>query len=209
MTSRFREVARDPSRRAFLQASGSLAGGAWLALQFPGLAAAAEAAAAARDAGAAFLYLGAADAAALEAVAARIIPDDETPGARAAGVIHFIDQALGGFMAEAADELRRGVESLDERAAAAGQPFAGLDAAAQDAVLRGIEDTPFFGLMQFLTVAGMFSLPSHGGNRHYAGWKLLGFEHRHGWAPPFGHYDAAATGVTEHGPDSSAGHDHG
>lgn len=209
MSSRIQEMARDPSRRAFLQASGSLAGGAWLALQFPGLAVVAEAAAAARDAGAAFLHLVATDAAALEAVAARIIPDDQTPGARTAGVIHFIDQALGGFMADAADELRLGVESLDERAETAGADFAALDAAAQDTILRGIEDTPFFGLMQFLTVAGMFSLPSYGGNRHYAGWKLLGFEHRHGWLPPFGHYDAAATGVQEHGQDSSADHGHG
>lgn len=209
MTSSFREAASDPSRRAFLQASGSLAGGAWLALQFPGLAAAAEAAAAARDAGAAFLHLAVADAAALEAVAARIIPDDDTPGAREAGVIHFIDHALGGFMAEAEGELRRGVQSLDELAAAAGRPFAELDAEAQDAILRGIDATPFFGLMQFLTVAGMFSLPSHGGNRGYAGWKLLGFEHRHGWAPPFGHYDAAATGAPQQDQGRGGEHDHG
>lgn len=209
MGSSLRDAACDPSRRAFLRASGALSGGAWLALQFPGLAAAAEAAAAARDAAAAFRHLAGTEAAALEALAARIIPDGETPGAREAGVIHFIDQALGGFMAEAAGELQRGAQSLDELAAAAGRPFAELDAAAQDTILSGIEDTPFFGLMQFLTVAGMFSLPSYGGNRHYAGWKLLGFEHRHGWLPPFGHYDAAATGVQEHGQDSGADHGHG
>lgn len=204
-----RDAARDPSRRSFLQASGSLAGGAWLALQFPGLAAAAEAAAQARDAGAAFRHLVVAEAAALEALAARIIPDGETPGAREAGVIHFIDQALGGFMAEAAGELRRGAGSLDELAAPAGRPFADLEAAAQDAILRGIDTTPFFGLMQFLTVAGMFSLPSHGGNRGYAGWKLLGLEHRHGWAPPFGHYDAAVTGEPQPAADPADSHRHG
>jgi len=200
---------RDPSRRTFLQSSGSLAGSAWLALQFPGLAAAAEAAAAAREAGATFLHLGLADAAALEAVAARIIPDDETPGARQAGVIHFIDQALGGFMAGSAAELHRGAQSLDELAAAAGRPFAELDGEAQDAILRGIDATPFFGLMQFLTVAGMFSLPAHGGNRGYAGWKLLGLEHRHGWAPPFGYYDAAVTGEPPQDQGSDGAHDHG
>jgi hypothetical protein len=26
------------------------------------------------------------------------------------------------------------------------------------------------------------------------GWKLLGFDHRHVWAPPFGYYDAQAGG---------------
>lgn len=209
MTTRIRGVARDPSRRAFLRASGSLAGGSWLALQFPGLLAAAEAAAAARHAGAGFLHLAAAEAAALEAVAARIIPSDETPGAGETGVIYFIDQALGGFMAEAADELRRGIESLDGLAAPAGRPFADLDAEAQDTILRGIDATPFFGLMQFLTVAGMFSLPSHGGNRGYAGWKLLGFEHRHGWAPPFGFYDAAVAGSPPQGGKTDEGHGHG
>lgn len=209
MSTKVPGAASDPSRRAFLRASGSLAGGAWLALQFPGLAAAAEAAAAARDAGAAFRHLASAEAAALEAVAARIIPSDATPGAREAGVIHFIDQALGGFMAEAADELRQGAGSLDELATAAGRPFAALEAEAQDTILRGIETTPFFGLMQFLTVAGMFSLPSYGGNRDHAGWQLLGFEHRHGWAPPFGHYDAIVSGEAQPVKDAGGAHGHG
>lgn len=209
MSSRLPDKARDPSRRAFLQASGSLAGGSWLVLQFPGLAAMAEAAAAARDAGASFLHLGTAEAATLEAVTARIIPSDATPGAREAGVIHFIDQALGGFMADSAGALREGVQSLDAMAAGsgAGLPFADLDPEAQDAMLRGIEATPFFGLVQFLTVAGMFSLPSYGGNRGHAGWKLLGFEHRHGWAPPFGHYDALVQGAPPL--EQHAAEDHG
>lgn len=211
MSSIKRPTARDPSRRAFLQASGTLAGGSWLALQFPGLVAVAEAAAAARDAAAAFLHLAPDDAASLEAVAARIIPTDETPGAREAGVIHFIDQALGNFMADAAGEVRAGIESLDAAAAtsSAGRRFAELDGEAQDAILRGIETTPFFDTMCFLTVAGMFAMPSYGGNRGYAGWKLLGFEHRHGWAPPFGHYDAAPQAVPLRDVDADGGHGHG
>lgn len=203
--------ARDPSRRAFLQASGSLAGGSWLALQLPGLFAVAEAAAAARDAGTAFAHLSAGEAATLEALAARIIPGGDTPGAREAGVIHFIDQALGGFMADAADELRGGAASLDAVAASAGDApsFAALDADKQDAVLRGIDTTPFFELVHFLTVAGMFSLPTYGGNREYAGWQLLGFQHRHGWAPPFGHYDALASGLPPPDEHGKGGHGHG
>ncbi len=38
----------------------------------------------------------------------------------------------------------------------------------------------------------MFALPVYGGNKGYAGWKVLGFDHRHAWVPPFGHYDAPA-----------------
>jgi hypothetical protein len=39
----------------------------------------------------------------------------------------------------------------------------------------------------------MFAMPSYGGNRNHAGWKMLGFEHQMAWLPPFGHYDAQAT----------------
>ena len=44
--------------------------------------------------------------------------------------------------------------------------------------------------VRYLTLAGMFSLPEHGGNRDQIGWRLLGFENRHAWQPPFGFYDA-------------------
>jgi hypothetical protein len=40
-----------------------------------------------------------------------------------------------------------------------------------------------------LTLFGMFSTPSYGGNRDGAGWKLLGFEDMHAFQPPFGYYD--------------------
>jgi hypothetical protein len=35
----------------------------------------------------------------------------------------------------------------------------------------------------------MFALPSWGGNRNEAGWKLIGFEDAHVFRPPFGYYD--------------------
>jgi len=202
---------QDPARRAFLRASGGAVGGSWLALQLPGLVALAEAAAVAHDAGAAFLHLSPLEAAGLDAIAARIIPTDETPGAREAGVIHFIDQALGDFMAEAAGELRAGLESLDALAMSAfeGERFSSLEPAAQDALLREIEETPFFGLMHFLTVAGMFALPSYGGNRDYIGWQLLGLSRQHAWLPPFGHYDAELMGVPLPETDAGGGHGHG
>jgi gluconate 2-dehydrogenase gamma chain len=212
----------DPSRRDFLRASRQVAGLSLLATQFPGLLAIAEAAAAAHAGGAPFLHLSPAEAAGLEAIAARIIPTDETPGAREAGVIHFIDQALGAFMAESAGDLRAGLASLDALAAgmADGAGFAALPPAPQDELLRQVEATPFFELMHFLTVAGMFALPSYGGNRDYLGWTLLGLSSSHAWTPPFGHYDAALAGVPPpaaavgsgaagHGPAHAHGKAHG
>lgn len=198
------------SRRAFLQASGSVAGSAWLALHTPAVLAAARAAAVARETGAAFQNLSPAQAAGLEALTARIIPTDDTPGAREAGVVFFIDQALGGFMADSAGMLLQGMEALDAAALdAGGAPFAALGPESQDALLRGIEDTDFFGLAHYLTIAGMFALPSYGGNRDYLGWKLIGFDHRHGWAPPFGHYDAEQAGSPAPQAAPAKGHGHG
>jgi gluconate 2-dehydrogenase gamma chain len=211
MSDTDRTTPADLSRRAFLRSSAGIAGGSLLAFQLPVFLAVAQAAAAARDAGAAFLYLQPAEAAVLDAIAARIIPSDDSPGAREAGVIHFIDQALGSFMADARADLAAGAAMLDTRAAAVaeGEGFAGLDPERQDALLGEIDTTPFFELMHYLTVAGMFSLPSYGGNRDHAGWKLLGFTHQHVWAPPFGFYDAELLGKPFSATDTAGDHDHG
>ncbi len=55
------------------------------------------------------------------------------------------------------------------------------------------------GLVVGLTssLAGMFAMPSYGGNRDHVGWSLLGFPHQHAWQPPFGHYDAQESGDDE------------
>ena len=51
-------------------------------------------------------FLTAAEAADVEAVAAQIIPTDDTPGAREAGVVHFIDRALATFFSQLAGDYR-------------------------------------------------------------------------------------------------------
>lgn len=180
----------EPSRRGFLKAAGSAAGTAWLATYWPAVLAAAKQAGVARAAAAPLETLGAEEGADFAAIAAQIIPSDELPGAAEAGVVYFIDAALRGFMAGGAADLRKGLAELNGKG---GARFATLPAEAQLKLLKQEESSPFFGTMQFLTVAGMFSMPSYGGNKDYAGWKMLGFEHRHFWVPPFGHYDAQAT----------------
>lgn len=210
MAKNDRELLLNPARRRFLCASGGVVGGSWLALHLPALAGLAEAAAAARDAGAAFAHLSPLEAAGFDAIAARIIPTDATPGAREAGVVHFIDQALGDFMAEEGEELRAGLESLDAMATSTFhvERFAALEVAAQDELLRKIEETPFFGLMHYLTVAGMFALPDYGGNRDYLGWQLIGLSRQHAWLPPFGYYDAELMGVPLPEHETGGGHGH-
>ena len=179
------------SRRGFLRAAGSAAAAGWAAALWPSVLAAAEQAVAARAAGA-FETLAADDAADLAAIAAQIFPTDDLPGANEAGVVYFMDSALGSFMTEAADSVLAGLAALNRKAGAVkpGARFAALPGPEQLKLLKAEENSPFFGTVRFMTIAGMFALPVYGGNKDHQGWKLLGFEHRHFWQPPFGYYDA-------------------
>ncbi|HJZ74499.1 MAG TPA: gluconate 2-dehydrogenase subunit 3 family protein [Vicinamibacterales bacterium] len=136
--------------------------------------------------------LGAADAADIEAVAAQIVPSDDSPGAREAGVIFFIDRALATSFSRLAGDYRAHLAAFQagyrERHPGAAS-FASLTAEQQIDHLNSIEQTPFFTTTRLLTLLGMFSLPAYGGNRDDIGWKLIGFEDRHVFSPPFGYYD--------------------
>ena len=131
----------------------------------------------------------------VEAFASRIIPTDDTPGAREAGVVYFIDRALSTW---AKDQLPGFTEGLTKLRRDVGTKFRGqtrlsaLTPAQQDEVLRSIEQTPFFGQMRFATLSGMFSLPTHGGNRNFVGWQLVGQQDGMEFKPPFGWYDQPA-----------------
>jgi gluconate 2-dehydrogenase gamma chain len=139
-----------------------------------------------------YTLLGPADAADLEALTSQIIPTDETPGAREAGVTYFIDRALGSFFANWRPGFMQGLAGF-QAAVRAAHPqtasFAALASDAQIAFLRTVDKTPFFDQARLLTICGMFTNPSYGGNRDKAGWQLLGFEDRHVFEAPFGYYD--------------------
>ena len=134
-------------------------------------------------------------AAEVEAFASRIIPSDGTPGAREAGVVYFIDRGLSTWAKDQKPQFMEGLAKLQRDV---GGKFRGqtrlsaLTPAQQDEVLRSIENTPFFGNMRFATLSGMFSLPSHGGNRDFVGWKLVGQESALEFKAPFGWYDQPA-----------------
>ena len=131
-------------------------------------------------------------AADIEAIAARILPTDETPGAREAGVIWFIDGSLTGFQREQQEFYTEGIDELNAavRKTHPGRGrFAALTEVEQDATLKAREDTEFFGAVRFATIAGMFALPKYGGNADFLGWQLIGQENVHEFTPPFGWYD--------------------
>jgi gluconate 2-dehydrogenase gamma chain len=69
-------------------------------------------------------------------------------------------------------------------------PFVKLDAAKQDEVIKALEEgkatgftwpTPqaFFNTVRTHTVEGMFADPVYGGNKDFAGWRLVGFPGAH------------------------------
>jgi gluconate 2-dehydrogenase gamma chain len=178
----------DCSRRAFL---------VWLGACWPGIVAAhehARLALASQNSGNApvLRVLSADQAVEIEAIAAQILPTTDTPGAREAGVIHFIDHALATFDRSRRRDYQRGLGDLQVRVARKFPParkFSELDAARQVEMLREIEKTPFFGTLHFHTVAGFLADPQYGGNRNQVGWKLIGFDNAPVHQPPFGYYD--------------------
>jgi len=134
-------------------------------------------------------------AADVEAIASQIFPTDETPGAKEAHVVNFIDHGLATWAAPQREVLIKGLDELNRRGKKRfkGTPrFASLTSDQQNALLKEREKTPFFTQMRLLTLVGMFSLPSYGGNTDRVGWQLIGFDDRFVWQPPFGDYDAEA-----------------
>ena len=153
-----------------------------------------QSACSARDAAAAFENMSNAEARELSAIAARILPTTDTPGATEAGAVYFFDKAFGTFLADSTDTNRAQIADF-QSGVAAGYPgaalFSDLDEADQDEYLKSVEETPFFQHARFLTIAGVFGMSTWGGNRDDIGWKMIGMDGPpHAWAPPFGHYDA-------------------
>lgn len=147
---------------------------------------------AAAGADASFEYLDAGIAAEIEALAAQIIPSGDSPGAREAGVIYFIDRALSTFDKDQRDFYTTGMRELQETRKAmfpGSASIASLSAQQQMQLLKTIETRTFFEVLRTHTMMGFFGDPSLGGNRGGVGWKLIGFEDKFQFEPPFGYYD--------------------
>ena len=185
---------KNVSRRQFLRSSGSVSGAAFLRIGAPTLVAVSEAACTARDEQRAFVVLADREAADFAAIAARIIPTTDTPGATEAGVVHFFDNAFGAEMSGLLNSARDGLAEFNKALATSHVgvgSFAALDPGAQDAFLLSQESSDFFRLCREMTIVGFFSMSKYGGNKDYVSWRLIGFEGNQGaWEYPFGYYDA-------------------
>ena len=129
------------------------------------------------------------------AIASLILPSDDGPGAKEAGVIFFIDRALKTFDSDKQDLYSKGLAKLQKIRATMfprSPSIAGLTHAQQLEFVRAIEKSDFFEIIRIHTLLGFLGPPSYGGNRDKAGWNYIGFEDRMSWKPPFGYYDREA-----------------
>ncbi len=204
------------SRRAFLSRAGAGLSVAWVSANWPALLAAADHARHAAQSAAPpkFEFFSPDQAVEIEAIAARIIPTDDTPGAREAGVVYFIDRGLATFAVESQKTYREGLPELQARVTEMFPGVAKFSAATpeqQDEVLNSFEEhgetsqkaakpaqrtirprpgaQSFFETLRQHTIAGFLIDPDYGGNRDGVGWKLIGREREHTFQPPFGYYD--------------------
>ena len=128
------------------------------------------------------------DAATVAAFTERLMPGAPgKPGARDAGVLNYIDLALAGAYGDLQEFYRRGLAQLDQYCRKTHrEPFVRLSAGQQDAVITALEEDKatgftwpsaqaFFNTLRTHTMEGMFADPVYGGNRDFAGWRLVGF----------------------------------
>ena len=123
----------------------------------------------------------------LNAMAARLIPNDATgPGAVEAGTTHYIDRALAGALSASRPAYASGLAALDRYAQSSrGKAFTDLTPVDQDSVLIDVElgaatgftgsSAQFFAMVLGHTHQGMFGDPVYGGNKDFAGWDLINY----------------------------------
>jgi gluconate 2-dehydrogenase gamma chain len=188
---------REPSRRSVLVGALSGLSSVWLATHLLEIhAAKAYAEASVTSAGSkAFVFFSPDQAVEIESVAAQILPSDDTPGAREAGVIYFIDRVLTTFEQDKKAVYTEGLNALRAKTQELFplvDKFSDLKPTQQIQLLTVIEKNPFFQQVRLHTIVGFFANPEYGGNREKIGWKLIGFEDKFDWQSPFGSYDRDA-----------------
>jgi gluconate 2-dehydrogenase gamma chain len=125
----------------------------------------------------------------LGALAEQIIPKDKDPGARDAGVLHYLDRILAGDQASKQPLYAAGLEGVDQTSQLMfGRDFVLLSFQEQTTVLKAIEQgqspgeiwktvssQEFFEMLWNHVLEGFYGPPEEGGNKNYASWKMVGF----------------------------------
>ena len=208
-------------RRKFLSHGIAALGATWTAAHWPAVVAAAEHAhkAAAFPENQKWEFFTSAEAHEVEAIASCIIPGGDTPGAREAGVVYFIDRALVTFSVDDQKTYRQGLPEIQKRVHELFPEVAMFSAASpeqQEAVLESLDEPgakieprrpranfrpssvaqPLFEVLRAHTIAGFLIDPEvdRKGNRGGVGWTLIGREPGHSFQPPFSAIDRGYPG---------------
>ena len=198
------------SRRNFLLRAGTSISAAWVSANWPALLSAAKHAHQATKAAKPpkLEFFTQEQAIEVEAISARIIPTDGTPGAREAGVVYFIDRGLATFAVDDQKTYREGLPEMQARVNElfpAILIFSAATTVQQDEVLHSFDEQHgsavrrpfrarpgaqnFFETVRQHTIAGFLIDPEYAGNDSGAGWKVIGRENEHMFQAPFGYYD--------------------
>jgi gluconate 2-dehydrogenase gamma chain len=125
----------------------------------------------------------------------RVVPSDDTPGAREAGTAAYVLGRAGVTSAVRAGYVRLAARlEAEATARATGGTFAALSPEAQDDILAGLdrEADGAFRRLVVDTMEGFYGDPRHGGNANGVGWANIGFPGPtggSGYEPPLGWYD--------------------
>jgi gluconate 2-dehydrogenase gamma chain len=217
-------MTNDLNRRIFLTRAGGAISAVWLSANWPAVVSAAEHAhqAAKSPTPAKFQFFSPEQAIEIDAITARIIPSDETPGAHEAGVVYFIDRALTTFAVDDQKTYRDGLPALQTHVRElfpSVEKFSRATPNQQNQVLQSYDvqtaggrrmyrpdssAPPFFETVRVHTIIGFLVDPDSGrdGNRDGVGWKLIGRERDHMFQPPFGYYDKDYAGWHPNPPNS-------
>ena len=131
----------------------------------------------------------------LAAIAERIFPKTDTPGAVEIGAVNYIEIALAGDYVALAPLYHQGLRALQRYSRSKFvKHFVDLAAAEQDRVLgefeAGVPDSfaqaaEFFEILRYHVLEGVFCEPQYGGNKDMTGWRLVDFP-----GQQFGYADA-------------------
>lgn len=122
-----------------------------------------------------------------ESIIACLIPADDYPGAKEAGVIHFLDRQLVGYHRRHQNIYRTGLADTRQSCLQQfGISFNNLKEEKKNLFLRSLEEnsvsgetwkdlqsSDFFNLILDHTMQGFYGSPRHGGNKDYASYHML------------------------------------
>jgi gluconate 2-dehydrogenase gamma chain len=117
----------------------------------------------------------------VEALCDQVVPADDTPGAKQAGVLYYIDRQLAGPLHRFQGAYHSGLSQFrDACQSRTGRDFTELPFPEQTEFLQDVEAGRVEKLDSFLrlvidhTMQGFYGSPAHGGNRDEVSWEMLG-----------------------------------